>query len=274
MKDYKLLLAGLILLLLVIIIGIFAWLWSSNRKNMDPLPIMVSTNGETSTVNEDDPETVNTAILYVQAEDKLQSPLDDVIARFESRYPTVQIFTLYVNANKLLTLPNTSTSDDNGVNKSSELIFNTDIIMANDKISKERLAPLQALLKESQAERNKNSINADHTATNQAIDNDDENAKAPSPNDNKEARNLASFSYALRDSKAVDGVILTENPAATSFRNFLLSSVGQDILKQHDYENIEGYRNNLHDLFNPTSRSKSASNESSIQVADALSNGK
>jgi len=274
MKDYKLLLAGLILLLLVVIIGIFAWLWSSNRKNMDPLPIMASTNGETSNVNEDDPETVNPTILYVQAEDKLQLPLDDVIARFESRYPKVQIFTLYVNPNQLLTLPNTSTADENGVNKSSELIFNTDIIMANDKISKERLAPLQTLLKESQAERNKNSIKTSHTATDQAIDNSDENAKTLSPNHNKEARNLASFSYALRDSKAVDGVILTENPAATSFRNFLLSSVGQDILKQHDYENIEGYRNNLHDLFNPTSRSKSASNESSIQVADALSNGK
>ncbi len=270
MKDYKLLLAGLILLILVILIGVFAWLWSSNRKNMDPLPITVSTNSETSTVNEDDPETVNTAILYVQAEDKLQVPLDDIIVRFESRYPKVQIFTLYVNTDKLLTLPNTSAADHNGVNKSSGLIFNTDIIMSNDKISKERLAPLQALLKESRAERNKNSIHPDNTA----IDNDDENAKTQSLNDNKEARNLASFSYALKDSKAVDGVILTENPAATSFRNFLLSSVGQDILKQHNYESIEGYRNNLDDLFNPTSRAKPAANESAIQVADALSSGK
>lgn len=272
MKDYKLLLAGLILLLLVIIIGIFTWLWSSNRKNMDPLPIMANTNEETANINEDDPETVNTAILYVQAEDKLQSALNDVIARFESRYPKVQIFTLYVNANKLLTLPSTSNSDDNGVNKSSGLIFNTDIIMANDKISKERLAPLQALLKESQIERNKNSIN-NNTDISKVTENDDENAKTPSPNDNKEARNLSSFSYALRNSEAVDGVILTENPTAISFRNFLLSSVGQDILKQHDYENIEGYRNNLNDLFSPTSQAKPASNESTVQVADALSNG-
>lgn len=266
MKDYKLLLAGLILLLLIIVIAIFAWLWSNNRKHIDPLPIMVSANSDTSTVNEDDSEAINTTVLYVQAEDNLKVTLDNIIARFETRYPNVQVFTLYVNANKLLTLPNTSTSDNNGVNKDSKLIFNTDIIMADSLISKDRLAPLQALLNETQAERNENQANI------VSISNDDQSSDAPIPSDNNEARYLVSFSYALKDDKAVDGVILTENPAATSFRNFLLSSVGQDILKQNDYDSIEGYKNNLDDLFNPTSRAKTASNDSLIEVTDVLSN--
>lgn len=240
---------------------------------MDPLPIMASTNSETSTANEDDPETISIIPLYIQAENKLQEPLAAIIARFETRYPKVQVFTLYVNADQLLTLPDTITSDDNGINKGSTLIFNTDMIMASDKISKERLSPLQVLLKESQAERNKNRAHINNINIDQSIGSDDESGDTPIPSDNNEARNLASFSYALRDTEAVDGVILTENPAAATFRNFLLSSVGQDILKQYDYDSIEGYKNSLDDVFNPTPRAKSALNESSVQVADALSTG-
>ncbi|MEN2750922.1 hypothetical protein AAIR29_04665 [Psychrobacter sp. FBL11] len=270
MRDYKLLLAGLVLLLLAIFIGVFAWLWNSNRRSIDPLPIMASTKSDTSA---DEDDSVTTRTLYVQAEDKLQVPLDDVIVRFESRYPKLQVLARYVETDELLDLPdlqasnNPTTPDNNAINKNSRYIVNTDIIMANDKITKDRLAPLQASLKALQAEHNKTA-----DIINNSIDND-EHENADTPNDNKEARNLSSFSYALKNTETVDGVILTENPAATSFRNFILSSVGQDILKQYDYENIEGYRNNLNDLFNPTSRAKPTADESSVQVADALSNG-
>ena len=271
MKDYKLLLAGLILLILAIFIGIFAWLWSSNRKNIDPLPIMASTNEDTST---DDDNSATTRTLYVQAEDRLQVPLDDVIVRFESRYPKLQVLARYVETDELLDLPDLSDSNNptafgnSASNESSKFIVNTDIILANDKITKDRLAPLQTSIKALQAERNETVDTAD---TN--LENDDKRKNAETSTDNKEARNLSSFSYALKDSETIDGVILTENPAATNFRNFLLSSVGQDILKQHDYENIEGYRNDVNDLFNPTSRAKPQADESSVQVADALSNG-
>lgn len=37
MKDYKLLLAGLILLLLTIFIAVFIWLWTSNQKKHRPI---------------------------------------------------------------------------------------------------------------------------------------------------------------------------------------------------------------------------------------------
>ncbi|WP_321156209.1 hypothetical protein [Psychrobacter sp. LV10R520-6] len=73
MKDYKLLLVGLLLLLLIIIIGIFAWLWSSNRKNIDPLPIVANevANGQSSINTSEEPNAIASNILYLQAEDKL-----------------------------------------------------------------------------------------------------------------------------------------------------------------------------------------------------------
>ena len=40
MRDYKLLLAGIILLLLLIIVGVISWLWLNNSKNIDHLPIL------------------------------------------------------------------------------------------------------------------------------------------------------------------------------------------------------------------------------------------
>ena len=78
----------------------------------------------------------------------------------------------------------------------------------------------------------------------------------------------------MKEKQALEGVILTENTAAINFRNFLLSSTGQDILEKYDYYNIEGYKNSVNDLFNPTSRAQEAANANTVNVADALSNGK
>ncbi len=276
MKDYKLLLAMLILLILIVFIGIFAWLWGNNRKNMDPLPITSNKNSEETVDNEEDTDKVATDVLYLQAEDNLKNPLDDVIGRFEARHSNVQVIAHYVPTHLLLTLPDTSVPNS----QPSKYTINTDIIMANDRLSQERLSPLQTLLNDTQAELNNNhdpvsSIVQDHVAADDMIS--DDNASevlVQNNNKNKEARKLVSFSYALKGTQAVDGVILTDNPATVSFRNFLLSSMGQDILKKYDYDNIEGYRNNLDDLFNPTSRAKPTKNADSVEVADALSNGK
>ncbi|WP_350558090.1 hypothetical protein [Psychrobacter sp. CAL346-MNA-CIBAN-0220] len=267
MKDYKLLLVGLTLLLLIIFIGIFAWLWNSNRKNIDPLPITVSENGQSSTNNEDDSMTIATNILYVQAEDRVQLPLDDVIARFESRYPKIQVLAHYVPANALFTLPDTSTSN----NELSAFIVNIDIIIADDKLTQTRLTSLQATINNTQSEPNQSKINANGMVQDNG---DDATISNTSKTDDNEARNLASFSYAVKGTQAVDGVILTDNPVAINFRNFLLSSAGQDILKKYDYGNIEGYKNSVDDLFNPTSGTKTATGKKSVKVADALSNGK
>ena len=213
-------------------------------------------NTQSSTNTSEAADKITIPILSVQAEEKLQAPLDDVIISFNSRYPNVQVLVRYVPPKMLLTLANTSTSN----NKISHFVVNTDLIIANDNLTQTRLLPLQALINNAQAELNKSKGSANSMVQNDTT--------------NHETRNLSSFSYALQGEQAVDGVILTDNPIAISFRNFLLSSVGQDILKKHDYNNIDGYKNSMDDLFNTKSRTKIAANESSVKVTDALSNGK
>lgn len=87
MKDYKLLLIGLILLLFIIFIGVLSWMWLQNRKNIDPLPIM--SRPDASADKSSEKEAMTAKILYLQADERLQVPLDNVIVRFEARYPRV-----------------------------------------------------------------------------------------------------------------------------------------------------------------------------------------
>lgn len=269
MRDYKLLLAGLILLLLILFIAVFTWLWVHNRKNIDPLPIMANENDPTTITDDDDENTIADNILYMQIEENLQTPLKDIIVSFESRYPYIQVLANYVPSQTLLKLSDTTSNS----NERADFAVGIDMIIANDSLSKERLAPLQAELKTAQDKLNQNQAN---------VSNVDENAKDNTTKDtansdkigDTETRILNSFSYTLRDEQALEGVILTDNTAAVNFRNFLLSSAGQDMLKKHGYHNIEGYKNSVNDLFNPTSQAKIVSGDTSVDVADALSNGK
>ena len=259
MKDYKRLLIGLALLLLVIFIGVFNWLWTSNRKNIDPLPIMLNEHERSAIDDEDNYITVVNSIVYLQAEESLRIPLDDVIDHFESRYPRMQVLARYVPSKMLLTLQD----NHKYIDRPSTFTINIDIIIADSKLTETRLSSIQTLLNDATTELNKNNANATINSNNTDVE-----------TDNMEARNLVPFSYAIKGEQAVDAVILTDNPVAVSFRNFLLSSAGQNILRKYDYDNIEGYRNNLDDLFNPKSGGKTASGQPSVKVADALDTGK
>lgn len=276
MRDYKLLLAGLILLLLIIFIAIFTWLWTSNRKNMDPLPIMANNNDTSSADN--DENTIAKSTLHIQAEDGLQAPLDAAIASFQARYPNMQILKNYVSSAALLTLSDNDFADSHRTDdERASFLIDTDLIIANGKLSKERLAPLQEQLKTAQDKHNQNKLNDSSTQVKKAedgVDEADAEVAAHAKSDNTNTRSLSSFGYALRGEQAVDGVVLTQNPAAINFRNFLLSSTGQDILSQHNYTNIDGYKNDMDNLFQPSSRAKQATGELSVDVSDALSNGK
>lgn len=276
MRDYKLLLAGLILLLLIIFIAIFTWLWTSNRKNMDPLPIMANNNDTSSADN--DENTIAKSTLHIQAEDGLQAPLDAVIASFQAHYPNMQILTNYVPSAALLTLSDNDFADSHRTDdERASFLIDTDLIIANGKLSKERLAPLQEQLKTAQDKHNQNKLNDSSTQVKKAedgVDEADAEVAAHAKSDNTNTRSLSSFGYALQGEQAVDGVVLTQNPAAINFRNFLLSSTGQDILSQHNYTNIDGYKNDMDNLFQPSSRAKQATGELSVDVSDALSNGK
>ena len=266
MKDYKLILVGLLILLLIMAIGVFAWLWHNNLKNTNPLPIAVSQNEQVATDSDDKSNTAPISILHVQAEKSMQITLDDIITKFEKRYPDVQLLVRYVTSTMLFTLPDTNTTDQ----KDSNFIVNIDIIIADSKISQSRLSPLQDLLNKAQTERNASKVNANGMAQQTT---QPDNIDPSIANDNNQARHLASFNYAIKDGHTVDGIILTENPVATSFRNFLLSSSGQDVLKKHGYDDIDGYKNSVDELFNPASSHRRARGESNVKLADALSNG-
>ena len=266
MKDYKLLLAGLTLLLLAIFVALITWLWTHNRKNIDPLPIMANDNDSETVDTDDTTKPTPNRILHVRAAENLQVPLDDIIVSFESRYPHIQVLTSYVPSNTLLTLSNR----DSAADQDTDAIFGTDVIIANDRLSAERLSPLQAKLTTAQHQDNQNQASTSVEDVEKNKDGDKKNAATE--NDNKEARTLTSFNYALRDDQALEGVILTDRAVAISFRNFLLSSTGQGILEKYDYYNINGYENSVDDLFKPTSRAKKASGNNPVDVADALSN--
>ncbi|WP_367111938.1 hypothetical protein [uncultured Psychrobacter sp.] len=279
MKDFKLIFAGLILLLIVFI-GIFLWLWHNNSKTLNPLPIMSNKNVDTGTAvgaNEEDEGDSAVNILNIRAEETLQLALDDIIVKFESRYPRVQILTRYVPANLLLTLPdddnptNSVSVNNKSANDNLPPATNIDIIIADNDLSQNQLAPLQALLNDKQSKLNQSQINASKTIADNEEDTA-ENTNNMSSHDNNEARTLTSFGYALKNEQVIDGVILTNNPVALTFRNFILSSDGQDILKNHDYRNIDGYKNNIDDLFNGASNPSTNKADGEIEMTKILSN--
>lgn len=250
MKNYKRLLAGLVSLLLIMMTGILSWLWFNNNKNIDPLPILSREESQLATQNSErvkdndtlkDNKELNT--LYLQAQESLQVPLDDIIVSFEARYPHIQVLTHYVPAARLFTLDNTNA---------------TDMIIANDQLSDSLLVLLQDELN---SNIENDIVNPPLSSNNNSIQNTDDAARTLNP-----------FSYAMKNSKSLEAVILSDKPIAISFRNFLVSSTGQDILRQYEFDSIDDYQNSVDDLFNPTSNGKTAVEQSKV-VTDTLTNG-
>ena len=209
----------------------------------------------------DESREIADSVLYIRAEEKLQIPLDDIIVSFESRYPHVQVLASYVPSNDLLTVPSSGSTKD----KLSDFVFDTDMIITNDdSLSTERVSLLQSELQQAQ-DRNDQSQ--------KSTEGSGKNSDNSTHDKDKKIRTLNPFNYALKDEQALEGVILTDDTTAINFRNFLLSSTGQDILKKYDYQNISGYKNSVNDLFKPTSQAKNASGDHAVDVTDALSNG-
>ncbi len=253
MKDYKLVFAGLVLLFILILLGVFSWLWLNNSKNINPLPILSSKDAQSDQQNteEDSDEVKNDTdanTLYIQAQQSLQVPLDDVIVSFKARYPQIEVFTYYVPATNLLTLDNTHP---------------TDMVMADDQLSDSLLSLLQDELNRNVKN---NIVNPPAPIKDSSAISSEETVA-----EKTEVHTLNPFGYALKNSQGVEGVILSDKPLATNFRNFLVSSTGQDILRKHKFNSIEGYQNSVDDLFNPTSNGKTAIDETEV-VKDALTN--
>lgn len=255
MRDYKLVFAGIVLLFILIIFGIFSWLWINNQKNTNPLPILSGKDVQLIQENteEDSDEVKSNAdanTLYIQAQQPLQVPLDEVIVRFEARYPQIQVLTNYVPATALLTLDNTNA---------------TNIVIADDQLSDSQLSLLQDEL-----DRNVEN-NIVNPPVQSGADTDPEEAAAAAA-ENSETRTLNPFGYAIKNSQMLEGVIVSAKPVAINFRNFLISSNGQDILREYQFDDINGYQNSVDDLFNPTSDGKTTT-EQNEAVKDALTSG-
>ncbi len=252
MKSYKLLLIALIVLLLIIFIGILIWLASQNSKPIDPLPITANKDDISVNDGKEDSSSDDKTVLHIRADTSMQVPLDDIVVNFEARYPHTQILVDYVPTKSLLNV----TKDRVALSPTV-----TDILIAEEALSTERLLPLQSRL---------NSVDSNQvSASDSAVENGTTDISGDAV-DSMESRSLVSFNYALKGEQPIDGVILTNNPAAVSFRNFMLSSDGQDILEQYEYRNIDGYQNAVDDLFKPTSSSDSSGDN--LEFSEVLSN--
>lgn len=243
MKKYQKILTAILILVVFVFTIIVSVLGYKDTKAGDPLPILSSkdlttlaaTNNSDQSVDSDSSVMINT--IYIQASSSLQIPLDAVIIRFEARNPEVEVQVRYVSDKDIFMLSET---------------INTDLIIADSTLSEERLSQLEDTI-------------------NMPVNSVAIGAQTDNTND-ETVRLLASFSYAIKDSQRYDGVILTDNSLAASFRNFLISSSGQDILRQYDFENIEGYQNSVDDLFNPKSTSRTTVEQVEL-VTESLENG-
>lgn len=202
-------------LLATILLGAFAWLWYNNQKHIDPLPIL--TYDPKSTVQNEalQKKAIDTAVI-IQADRALKPALDEVLSRFNQRFPDLTLNIHYVDQSQVLAVKNQTQAP-------------IDLIISNQHILPNQLKAMQTV-----------------------IDND--RAK------NETAQTLSPFGFALVSNQAIDGVIITDNPIATQFRNFLISSIGQEILARHGFNSIDNYKNQVDDLFNPKVDINSKSN--------------
>lgn len=287
-KDYKLLIVGALLLALIVLVLICAWLWSHNRKNINPLPVVADTSA--NEMPTEDGEPIHNATVHIKADTTLERVIDDLIVRFESRYPNIQVTVDYTNKGALFTV------EANDAKEKGNLV-DTDIIMTDAKLANAQIQRLQETINQAQDERNQylQSQNpapttpeaseeteapadteisqAEKTQADSTDADTQEQTSTTTDKNNSEARKLSAFSYALKEKQSeqmLQGIVLTNNPAAVSFRNYVLSSAGQDILGRYNYGHIDGYQKSIDELFNPT---VAENKEPTVDVADALKDG-
>lgn len=242
MKKYQKIVAAILILVIFVVIIIISVLGYKDIKAGDPLPILSSTTVSATNDADQSLDSDSSNSIYIQASSSLQIPLDAVIIRFEARNPELEILVRYVPDDNIFTLSESASPD---------------LIITDNRLPQESLSQLE------------DAINMQPVAD---VDLSRQDNRSKDELNNETARLLASFSYAIKDSQLYDGVILTENPLATGFRNFLISSSGQDILRQYNFENIEGYQNNVDDLFNPDRASKTAVGQVEL-IPESLENG-
>ena len=231
-KKFKSILIGIILFTVTALITILTWLWQHNAKNVNPLPIPSNELELTKPLPEDNENTLiatdqsidaNELVIQVCASSQINEALETALVSFNQRYPRLQVNLTYSDSPQLI---NECPADEQ------------DVLLFTHTLSTATLKKL--------TDATNISSPAKQTTDNHAQSNETDSAASIS----ETRSNVRPFNYALFDGQRLEGAILSDKPGAISFRNFLLSSIGQDIFVDHGYDNIEGYNNRVDNLFN------------------------
>ena len=222
MKKIKSILVGLILLTTTLLMAALSWMWQRNSLNVNPLPIPASNTDLLIAASDNftSTETVGLATPDTQAVNPVSAHIQ--LCADRSIQPALDALITsfkqrYTYLNVVATYTNSApTYDDCAVR-------HQDILLFAQPITAQTLDRLQ------------------NTAS--------------TSNDNSEnlfeaGSYVRPFNYSLQHKQRLMGVQLTDKAGAISLRNYLLSSMGQDIFVQFGYDNIDGYRNQVADLFN------------------------
>ena len=259
MQKFKSILIGLILLIATSLIALLSWMWQRNSHNINPLPIPANDielslpieggGAEGNTTDDfgaadngtDNKGTDNNAAgqsghplvteqLQACADEQIQPALTEVMIKFERRYPTIDIKITYVDSATFL--------QDCPIDQQ-------DMLLLARPLSPSTLTALET---------------PNHTPGTQ-LTNGAERATSKDHNSD-----LTPFAYTLKQDKRFEGVILSDSTPAVNLRNYLLSSVGQETFVQFGYDSIDGYSNQVDDLFNPKLKSLSQKDDTILPV--------
>lgn len=242
MNKLKSLLVGLILLTVTLLLAAFSWMWQHNSTSINPLPIPADSSDLSLSANnqkaadgliiaDSPPVSALATLLQVCADRHIQPALDNIITKFERRYSHLNVLVTYTDKSPSL--------QHCSANK-------PDMVLFAKPIATKTLASLQA---------GSNSLES-------GISNTSHSKTAPTGASNKiisdSAPLIQPFNYTLEQQQPFTGVLLTGETDAVSLRNYLLSSMSQDIFVQFGYDNIDGYDNQVDDLFNTKRGSKTS----------------
>lgn len=232
MIKLKLILIGSVLVTVTLLTAIFAWLWQHNQKDINPLPFPSS---KTPLPN---------SVAHDMDEDRSTLPADNTLsiihlcAISDIKEPLEAALVGFSHRYPHLSVQVTYSPHDS-LNKDCPPEAQ-DIMLYSHPLSNETLQTLQ------------HAINARNH-----------------PSSETDAL-IRPFNYTLQNNQRFEGALLSNKASAISLRNFLISSIGQDIFIDHGYDNIEGYNNRVDDLFNSNSNKTNAAPDDSIEHNQSL----
>lgn len=250
MQKFKSILIGLILLIATSLITLLSWMWQRNSHNINPLPIPANDTeltlpiegggvkghgtdvngvGDNATAGQNGHPLV-TEQLQACADEQIQPALTEVMIKFERRYPTIDVKITYVDSATFL--------QDCPIDQQ-------DMLLLARPLSQSTLTALET---------------PNHT-TGMQLKNSAERATSKDHNSD-----ITPFAYTLKQDKRFEGVVLSDSTPAVNLRNYLLSSVGQETFVQLGYKSIDGYSNQVDDLFNPKLKSLSQKDDTILPI--------